>query len=167
LTPAGALTREGRTLADPLIVSYEDTASGKKPIAAGRVVLFPASPSGRFRVVQACDKAGPDALCWTVRLFDRETGRFHNISAGKYGPTRWQSWSSDERHLVLADSNEGAWRLHVIDAADGTSRTFPSEASNENWTVRRETLAWTGPRSFRVVVKTCERCPARGKRVHF
>lgn len=161
LTAAGALLHEGRTIADPLIASYRQDGGGAISIAAGKVVLFPASPSGRFRIVQACENAA-GGLCWKVLVFDRETGRLSDAAAGKYGPERWLSWSPDERHAVLVSRSDGASWLHVVESASGRSVALPRDGSGENWQLRPETLAWTGLRSFTVTVARCMGCtPAR------
>ena len=162
LTAAGVLLHEGRTIADPLVASYRQDGGAARAVAAGRVVLFPASPSGRFRVVQACESAATDGLCWKVFVFDRETGRLSDAAAGKYGPERWLNWSPDERHAVLVSRNDGASWLHVVESASGRSLAFPRDGSGENWQLQPETLAWTGARSFTVTVARCADCaPAR------
>lgn len=167
LTRSGKLTQEGQVLVDPLISSYVEGANGTKPNIAGKVVLFPVSSSGRFRVLQVCD--GPDtrAMCATVFVFDKRTAQLHPADAGHYGPERWQSWSSDERHVVLVDRSEGAGWLHIIDPTNGKTRDFPNPRSNENWTVQPETLRWTSSNSFTIRVKPCERCHTARRRIRF
>ncbi|PRD40922.1 hypothetical protein C5748_24560 [Phyllobacterium phragmitis] len=167
LSKTGTFTRDGRTLADPLVASYEDDGSGQKPVAAEQVVLFPPSPSGRFRIVQGCGGAGEDALCWQTLVLDQEKAQLQNTFAGRYGPEHWQSWSPDEQHVVLANSDEGAWWLHVIDPMSGKSHDFPADDSTENWIIEPQTLSWTGPRSFTMTIKTCEDCPAAQKEIRF
>ncbi|WP_137392212.1 hypothetical protein [Rhodoligotrophos defluvii] len=167
LSKSGRLTDRGRVLADPLAASFVEDASGTRPVAARKVVLFPPSPSGRFRVIQACDGEGSDALCWSVFAMDAKRARLHKIQAGHYGPLPWQSWSPTEQHVVLASSEEGAWWLHVVEPASGRSRSFPDEAAQVDWTVEPKTLAWTGPRSFTVVARTCGRCPPVRQEIRF
>ena len=125
LTTAGKLTQDGQTVADPLVASYRQDASGNAAVAAGQVVLFPPSPSGRFRILQACESAGADALCWKVFVFDREAGQLKEAVAGKYGPDRWVSWSPDEQHAALVSRNEGAAWVHVVEAAKRPVGCFP------------------------------------------
>jgi hypothetical protein len=167
LTTAGRLQQDGRTIADPLVVSYRQDASGNTPVPAGQVVLFPPSPSGRYRILQACEGTAADALCWKVFVFDRESGQLREAVAGKYGPDRWVSWSPDEQHAALVSRNEGASWVHAVEAASGQSVAFPDSASNENWQIQPETLAWTGPRSFNVMVVRCTGCAAKQETIQF
>ena len=167
LTSAGRLQQDGRTVADPLVVSYRQDASGNTPVVAGQVVLFPPSPSGRYRILQACEGTASDALCWKVFVFDRESGQLREAVAGKYGPDRWVSWSPDEQHAALVSRNEGASWVHAVEAASGQSVAFPDSASNENWQIQPETLAWTGPRSFTVMVVRCTGCAAARETIQY
>jgi hypothetical protein len=163
----GTLNYAGRTVARPLVVSYEDGGGARVPIGAKQVVVFPPSPTGRFRVLQACDGTGISALCWSVFAFDTKTGRLRQVDGGKYGPDRWQSWSPDGQRVVLASHGEGAAWLHVVDPASGKTRNFPGNKSKENWTIQPESLKWIGARSFTVTVKTCQTCEARRKTIQF
>jgi hypothetical protein len=167
LTTAGKLQQDGRTVADPLVVSYRQDANGNTAVVAGQVVLFPPSPSGRYRILQACEGTAADALCWKVFVFDREAGQLKEAVAGKYGPDRWVSWSPDEQHAALVSRNEGAAWVHAVEAASGKSVAFPDDASNENWQIQPETLAWTGPRSFTVMVVRCTGCAAKQETIQF
>ncbi|KXF77974.1 hypothetical protein ATN84_24495 [Paramesorhizobium deserti] len=167
LSGTGTFTLDGQTLADPLVASYEDSGGGQKAIAARQMMLFPPSPSGRFRIVQACDGTGADALCWQTLVLDRDKAKLQNIFAGRYGPEQWQSWSPDEQHVALVNKSEEASWLHVIDPESGNSQDFPGDDSTENWTIEPQTLRWTGPRSFTVTVKTCEQCVAARKEIAF
>jgi len=135
LTSAGKLQQNGRTVADPLVVSYRQDANGNTAVPAGQVVLFPPSPSGRYRILQACESTGADALCWKVFVFDRKAGQLKEAVAGKYGPDRWVRWSQDEQHAVLVSRNEGAAWIHVVDTASGKSVAYPDDASTENWQI--------------------------------
>jgi hypothetical protein len=146
---------------------YREDAGARTPIAAGKIVLFPALPSGRFRLVQACESAAADGLCWKVFVFDRDVGRLSEAVAGKYGPDRWLSWSPGEQHVALVSRNEGASSIHVAEATSGRSLAFPGHASNENWLVQPATLAWTGPRSFPVTAARCAGCPAARQVIRF
>ncbi|RCS22614.1 hypothetical protein DUT91_17175 [Phyllobacterium salinisoli] len=167
LSKTGVLIQDGKTLADPLVASYQDDGSSQKPLGAEEVVLFPPSPSGRFRILQACTGMGAEALCWQTFVLDQKKGQLHNSFAGRYGPRRWQSWSPNEQHVVLANSDEGAWWLHVIEPANGNSLDFPADGSTENWIVEPKTLTWTGPRSFTIRVKTCGVCKSGVKEIQF
>ena len=87
--------------------------------------------------------------------------------AGKYGPDRWVSWGPDEQHAALVSRNEGASWIHLVEAASGKSVAFPDDASTENWQIQPETLAWTGPRSFTVMVVRCSGCAAKQETIQF
>lgn len=167
LTAAGSLLRDGRAIADPLIVSSRQDAGGSTAIPAARIVLFPPSPSGRFRVLQVCESAAADALCWKVFVHDDATGRLSEAFAGKYGPEHRQSWSADERHVALVSRTEGASWIHVVEAASGQSIAFPGEAAGEAWRVQPETLTWTGPRSLTVTAARCADCAAELQVIRF
>jgi len=167
LTEAGKLLKDKRRLADPLAAGYEEGTRGRRAIAARKVVLFPPSPSGRFRILQACDGLGSDALCWSVFAADGKRHILKKAYAGHYGPLHWQSWSADETHAVLASRSEGASWLHVVDMTSGKSRSFPDETAQVNWTIEPETLRWTGARSFVVTAKTCAECPREQQEIRF
>lgn len=167
LSAGGALTQDGRMLADPLVVSYQQNADGSTPVGAGKVVLFPASPSGRFRILQACETAEADALCWKVFVFDREAGPLREVAAGKYGPDRWQSWAPDEQHVALVSRNERASWIHVVETPGGRSQAFPGDDVRENWALQPETLAWQDPRRFTVMVARCATCAAAPMEIRF
>jgi hypothetical protein len=153
----GSLTIDGRRT-PPIIVSYQEGADGKVSLPAREIVLFPPSPQHGFRVIQACEAAEANSLCWATRLLDPKTAALHEIVAGKYGPSHWISWSPAERRVALISRNEGAEWLSVIDTATGAATTYPAESENVNWLIDRESFAWTGDDAFRLMVKTCETC---------
>lgn len=167
LNRMGTFSKDGDVLADPLIASYEDDGTAQKPIAAGRAVLFPPSPSGRFRVVQACEGAGADALCWSVLLLDAEEKELRKSLAGHYGPERWQSWGPEGRYVVLTNREEGAQWLYMIKAKSGESHAFPPLDLQENWTMDLQSLRWIKPGGLTVKVKTCDTCTAEDKTMRF
>ena len=153
----GRLSIDGRRT-PPIIVSYQEGANGQVPIPAKEVIFFPPSPQNRFRVVQACETAEANSLCWAVRLVDPGSATLRKIEAGKYGPSHWIRWSPQERHVALISRNEGAEWLHVVDTATGATVTYPDAAENANWTIDRESFTWTSDNAFTVKVKTCETC---------
>ncbi|WP_274424554.1 hypothetical protein [Chelativorans sp. YIM 93263] len=167
LSRTGAFSKDGDVLADPLIAAYEDDGSAQKPIAAGQAILFPPSPSGRFRIVQACDGTGANALCWSVLLLDAEEEEFRKSLAGHYGPERWQSWGPEGRFVALTNSEEGARWLYMIEAESGESHAFPPFDLQENWTIDLQSLRWIKPGSLTVKVKTCETCAVEDKMLQF
>jgi len=142
----------------PVIVSYQDGAEGRTAITAKEIVLFPPAPRNGLRVIQACEGAAADSLCWAVRLLDPKTATLHDVAAGKYGPSHWIRWSPGEGRVALVSRNEGAEWLHIVDTATGAATTYPAETENVNWKIDRESFAWTGDDAFSVAVKTCEAC---------
>ncbi|GAB2176765.1 hypothetical protein [Dongia sp. agr-C8] len=153
----GSLTLDGRRT-QPIVVSYQEGADGKVALPAREVVLFPPSPQHGLRVIQACETADGNSLCWATRLLDPKSAKLHDIVAGKYGPSHWIRWSPAERRVALISRNEGAEWLHIVDAATGVATTYPSASESVNWQIERDTFAWTGDDAFSVKVKTCDYC---------
>jgi hypothetical protein len=153
----GSITIDGRRT-PPIIVSYQEGADGKVALPAREIVLFPPSPQHGLRVVQACETAEANSLCWATRLLDPKTATLHEIAAGKYGPSHWIRWSPTERRVALISRNEGAEWLNIIATATGAATTYPPESENVNWLIDRESFAWTGEDAFSLDVKTCETC---------
>lgn len=154
----GSLGIEGRRT-PPIIVSYQESASGgQTAVPARQIVLFPPSPQQRFRIVQACEAAEANSLCWAVRLLDPRSGTLREIAAGKYGPSHWLRWSPAEHRVALISRNEGAEWLHVADTATGDVATYPAETENANWLIDRDSFRWNGEDAFTVKVRTCETC---------
>jgi len=158
----GSLSIDGRRT-PPITVSYEEGANGKVAIPPRAIVLFPPSPNG-LRVVQACETADANSLCWAVRLLDPKGNTLHEIAAGKYGPSHWIRWSPAERRVALISRNEGAEWLHIVDTATGAATAFPGDSENANWKIDRESFAWTSEDAFSVAVKTCESCASETRR---
>jgi hypothetical protein len=142
----------------PIIASYEQGASGQVAIPAKKVILFPPAPQTHARIIQACETAEADGLCWATRLFNPHSDELREVVAGKYGPEHWIRWSPGEIHLALISRNEGAEWLHIVDTATGATTTYPDETENANWVIDRASFAWTGDDAFTVTVKTCETC---------
>lgn len=158
----GSLSTDGRRT-PPIIVSYQQGASGQVATPAQQVILFPPSPQNGFRIVEACEGAEANSLCWAVRLLDPGTASLHAIAAGKYGPSHWVRWSPQERRVALVSRNEGAEWLHVIDTASGATATYPGETENANWQIDRESFAWTGDDAFTMKVRTCKSCASQAR----
>jgi hypothetical protein len=153
----GSLSIAGRRT-PPIIVSYQEGADGRIALPARQVILFPPSPQNGFRVLQGCEAADANSLCWAVRLLDPKDAALHEITAGKYGPSHWLRWSPQERRVALISRNEGVEWLHVVDTATGATTTYPAESENANWKIDRESFVWTGDDAFSVKVKACEAC---------
>jgi len=153
----GSLAMESRRT-PPIIASYQEGATAQIAIPAREIILFPPSPQNGFRIIQACETADANSLCWAVRLLYPKTATLHEIAAGKYGPAHWVRWSPQEQRVALISRNEGAEWLHVIDTATGAGTTYPGEAENANWQIDRDGFAWTGDGAFNVKVKTCKDC---------
>jgi len=102
LTTAGKLTQDGKTVADPLVASYRQDASGNAAVAAGQVVLFPPSPSGRFRILQ--DPAM--AKAWAIT--PEQLGKLKKIDFGG-GPASIDPPAGDRAEIKkLWDEFQGA-----------------------------------------------------------
>jgi hypothetical protein len=144
----GSLSIEGRRT-PPIVASYQEGVDGQIAIPAREIILFPPAPKSGLRIIQACETADPDSLCWAVRLLDPKTATLKEVTAGKYGPTHWIRWSPKEQRIALISHNEGAEWLHVVDTA---------VTENANWQIDRESFAWTDDDAFTVSVKTCEAC---------
>ncbi|MDQ7246122.1 hypothetical protein [Dongia sedimenti] len=153
----GSLSFDGRRT-PPIIVSYQEGANGRTALPAQQVILFPPSPEKGFRIVQACEAAEANSLCWAVRLLNPRNAALHEIGAGKYGPSHWVRWSPTEHRVALISRNEGAEWLHVVDTASGATTTYPAEAENANWLIDRTSFAWAGDNAFTVKIRTCETC---------
>jgi hypothetical protein len=157
LQPNGSLLIGDRRT-QPIVVSHQQSADGDVAIAAKKLVLFPPALKSGFRIIQACDDADPNGLCWAVRLLNLRSGALQDVVAGKYGPELWVDWSPAERRVVLISRNEGAEWLHIVDTTTGAATTYPAESENANWLIDRESFAWTSDDAFQVNVKTCETC---------
>jgi hypothetical protein len=153
----GSLTFDAKRT-PPIIVSYQEGADGQVALPAREVVLFPPSPGQGLRVIQACESPDANSLCWATRLLDPKSATLHEITAGKYGPSHWISWSPQERRVALVSRNEGAEWLNIIDTTTGATTTYPSESENVNWQIDRQSFAWTSDDAFSLKVKTCETC---------
>jgi len=159
----GSLSLDGRRT-PPIIVSYQEGVDGRIALPAQQAILFPPSPQQGFRVVQGCEAADTNSLCWAVRLLDTSSATLKEIAAGKYGPTHWVSWSPAERHVALLSRNEGAEWLHLVDTTTGATATYPDAAENANWLIDRESFAWSGPDGFTVEIRRCAGCAPEQRR---
>jgi hypothetical protein len=157
LAADGSVGIDGRPY-PPIIVSRQEGAGGTLEIPARRLVVFPSGLGSRARIIQACEDAQPNGLCWAVRLADPAREDLRVIPAGKYGPEHWIRWSPQGARAALLSTTEGFDWLHVIDAASGATMTFPTPDENANWRIDRDSFAWEGDDRFRVSVTACESC---------
>jgi hypothetical protein len=153
----GSLTI-GERRTPPIVASYQEGIGGQIANPAREIILFPPAPQSGLRIVQACETADPDSLCWAVRLLDPKTAALKDVAAGKYGPAHWISWAPKERRTALISHNEGAEWLHVVDTESGTVTTYPDVSENANWQIDRDSFAWNGDNDLTLKVKTCETC---------
>lgn len=158
----GSLIVEGRRT-PKIIASYQEGADGQIAIPAREIILFPPAERSGLRIVQACETADANSLCWAVRLLDPNAASLQEITAGKYGPAHWLRWNAAEKRVALISRNEGADWVHVVDVATGTTKTYPDVSENANWQVDRESFAWNGDDAFTLSVKTCETCAPQAR----
>ncbi|WP_395022636.1 hypothetical protein [Dongia sp.] len=142
----------------PVIASYQQDATGQVEIPPKRLILFPPAPQSGLRIIQACETADPNSLCWAVRLMNPTTGILQNVVAGKYGPEHWIRWSPQQRRVALFSQSEGAQWLYIVDTASGSTASYPDPSENANWQIDRESFTWSGDNAFTVKVKSCEAC---------
>jgi hypothetical protein len=125
-------------------------AVGEPIVSWGRpdeLFLFPASPGGRYRVVDACGD-----MCGRALVVDVQHHGLREAFAGRYGPEKdWIGWSPDGAHAALAYEDEGFTWLYVIRASDGASW----EVLNEGLVVRPESLRWLDGGRFEVRAVSC------------
>ena len=153
----GSLTA-GERHYPPVIASYRQDATGQVGIPAKKLILFPPASQSGLRIIRACEDTDANSICWAVSLLNPTTGILQNVVAGKYGPEQWLAWSPQERRVALISRNEGAEWLYIVNAATGTTATYPDASENANWQIDRQSFAWTGDDSFSVKVKSCEAC---------
>jgi hypothetical protein len=125
-------------------------AVGEPIVSWGRpdeLFLFPASPGGQYRVVDACGD-----MCGRALVVDVQHHGLRDAFAGRYGPEKdWIGWSPDGAHAALAYEDEGFTWLYVIRASDGASW----EVLNEGLVVRPESLRWLDGGTFEVRAVSC------------
>ena len=163
LTTAGKLTQDGKTVADPLVASYRQDASGNA--AGGRGAGGAVSPLALRPLSASCRPArarGTHAMCWKVFVFDREAGRAEGgrgrqIRAGPLGQAGART-SSMRCWSAAMKGPPGSMSSRPPAASRLLSPTTPRP---ENWQIQPDTLAWTGPRSFTVTVTRCTGCAAK------
>jgi hypothetical protein len=160
------LRYDGQILRDLSVVLYQQRGGGSMTVPAEKVVLFPASPSGRFRIVEACLSTTENGMCFQTFVFDRQAA-LEEIWAGQYGPIRWLRWNPDEQFVALVSHDEDASSIHIVEAATGRSFEYPAKAFHEKWQVRQETFAWAGPRRFTIKIAQCADCAVEQKELGF
>lgn len=141
-TTDGKLLYQGKTLLNEVPVSY---GSDGTVTYAGHLLLSDPSPSGRFRVVKACERSiNESGLCWSVFLVDRQAQTAQKIDVAKYGGQNWVQWSADERYAVFAESMEGVTWFVVLDSQTGKTKMFDQTAT----TADLSSFTWEGDRTF-------------------
>jgi hypothetical protein len=133
-------------------IYLDGIAVGEPIVSWGRpdeLFLFPASPGGQYRIVDACGD-----MCGRALVVDVQHHGLRDAFAGRYGPEKdWIGWSPDGAHAALAYEDEGFTWLYVIRASDGASW----EVLNEGVVVRPESLRWLNAGTFEVRAVSCRR----------
>lgn len=151
----GSLHHLGSSISDPIVVSAFQSADGDFMLFARKIILFPPSPSGRYRIIKACDDVSARALCWKVLAFDAETKEIGGVYAGKYGPKEWITWSEDEEYAVLINQNDGVNWLNFVKVTDFVTAIYPAYEEKVDVIVDRSSFQWLDPRTVKVRVARC------------
>lgn len=115
-TKDGYLFYDGVFLAREFIANFttkaDDPRNEMVPEMAEKLILSPASPSGRQIFITA-DKGGG---CINEYLLDLDASLILNVCVSKYGVDEWIEWSKDGKSAELKYDTEGSTmyqRLHV------------------------------------------------------
>ncbi len=135
---------DGQIVSEPLFLKLSED---------DKLVLYPASPNGHYRIVEACGNGSP-IRCGRPLVADLQLRVVHDTFAGKYGPEQdWLSWSPDDLHALLAYKNEGFTWLYLVRATDGRFWSL----LNEGGIVLPKSLEWRDNETFHVSVAPCKR----------
>lgn len=108
------MTSEGARISVSGRAPYDTTVSDFK------LVIFPASPSGRYTVVLACSTE-----CGGMYLLDRDRRTVIPFDASKYGPHRWIAWYEDLGQLLLLNYADGVSWFQTVRLTDATVKVSP------------------------------------------
>lgn len=122
----------------------------KAPAERQSLLIFPSSPNERFVVVAGCYVA-----CAWPFLVDRQERIATAFEAGKYGPDKWVSWSRDDRHGLLINSNDDVSWLHSLDVSSRRVNKLPPGSSSI--IINKNSVQWISSNSFSadVAINTC------------
>lgn len=154
LTTGGRVLFEEKVIsaADPLIITY---GSDGTTSSAENISLFPPSPSGRYRIIPACNYLG----CGVLLIVDSKDNISKRIAIGKLRQIDWIQWTEDERFALLITEG-GCHYMSVIDMASYTQSWYPSDFAPVLFDP--ESFLWIDSRAFKVRVAKCDPDPAYG-----
>lgn len=116
----GFVTHQQKTLMGKLTLGEPGSTSAAPP----RLVVSPASPTGRFFFVQACDSAVPGAPCNRFFMVDLQSNEIKAAKVGRYGADTWVRWQQSEKYALVAYT-EGVTSLFRFDPIAGTAEKVP------------------------------------------
>jgi len=144
LSKEGVLSVGGVPMGPPLKIWTEDPQRSYPPPLA---YLSPASPSGRFRFLQACeDEPKNGGICWLQYLVDVPRRKMLECHVGNYGAQHWVSWAEDERYAMFVYEDDENEVLISLDLSSAKSELVSPWVFH----VLRPTFQWTGPARFKV-----------------
>lgn len=142
-TEDGKLLYGSQPLLPEIPVSY---SSDGTVTPAKRLLVSPASPSGRYNVIKACETTDETGLCWSVYLIDRAEITAQKVNIGKYGGLDWVEWSAEESRAVFLEKMEGtAWfiGMNLTTGETHLAEELPAQPD-------LKTFTWTGEKTFQV-----------------
>lgn len=127
---------------------------GNRTVIPGRLIHFPSSPTGRYRVVRVCDKILDE--CWFQFAFDTQDRRAAWVEAGRYGPIDWINWTEDEKTAALLSSGEGVQVLHFLSTEDFTTQHIPEYGTHRfNAYIDHSSFSWTSNSAAQFMAAWC------------
>jgi hypothetical protein len=118
----GFITFQGRVVSGTLAIGSE----GAPVVLPARAVVSPASPSGRYYLIQGCESGTNGTPCNTFFLFDAQSAELKPLKVGRYGADAWVSWETGEKYALVAYT-EGVTSLYRLDPMSGKAEKFPLE----------------------------------------
>lgn len=149
LATDGTVTYQGKSLLPRVFES---------PISATRIVVSPASPTGRYFFLQGCDGQAPDAPCTRFFFFDSSGTSLKVAGLGRFGADPWVQWLGNEKAALLAYT-EGVTALYRFDPAGAKADKVPLETLCSVGEIAHAVLSTaevggeTGPVGMQVQVK--------------
>ena len=113
-----------------------------------KVIMLPASPSGRYTVVNPCSYT-----CQSLFVVDGSNGAVQGFDAALYGPNNWIAWTEDEQYFLLQNHDDGVDWLQLVHLPEGRIDKLSSfDTDFAALMSAAESFAWLGPRRFKVAL---------------